>query len=82
MKSGDFVLHFTAEKLGFIKEEKSNVTKLNTVHDYAQESTIEFFAEIFKSMYSSIVKYRESIRKEAPEAVKYIEDKLKEYNYL
>lgn len=68
--------------LSIYKEEKSNITNLNTVHDYAQESTIEFFAEVFKSMYSSNVKYRESIRKEAPEAVKYIEDKLKEYNYL
>ena len=64
------------------------MTKINTYNGYAKTNPDEFFAEVFKSMVSMGNQnyegnfYRESIKKEVPETVKFIEDKLKEHGYV
>ncbi|ACO25661.1 hypothetical protein MRY88_27830 (plasmid) [Bacillus cereus] len=67
------------------KEEKDKISQLNTEGGYATHNTHEFFAEVFKSMYStdseqhSADKYHKSIKEEAPKAVAYIKEKINQY---
>ncbi|MDO6629415.1 anthrax toxin lethal factor-related metalloendopeptidase [Bacillus thuringiensis] len=69
-------------------KEKNNISDINTNGDYAKLNASEFFAEVFKSMFSPDSKdrkakeYHDAIRKEAPEAVKFIEEILKKNGYL
>ncbi|MFV5894599.1 MULTISPECIES: hypothetical protein [unclassified Bacillus cereus group] len=70
------------------EKEKNNITEKNTYNGYAKTNPSEFFAEVFKSMVSMGNQnyegnfYRESIKKEVPETVRFIEDKLKEHGYV
>ncbi|WP_242309749.1 hypothetical protein [Bacillus cereus group sp. BfR-BA-01524] len=70
------------------KEEKNNITKINTDNGYAKKNPDEFFAEVFKSMVSMGNQnhngnlYRESIEKEVPKTVEFIRNKLKEHGYV
>ncbi|AJI08478.1 anthrax toxin lethal factor-related metalloendopeptidase [Bacillus cereus] len=70
------------------EKEKNNITEINTYNGYAKKNPDEFFAEVFKSMVSMGNQnhhgdlYRESIKKEVPETVRFIEDNLKEHGYV
>ncbi|MDA2118440.1 anthrax toxin lethal factor-related metalloendopeptidase [Bacillus cereus group sp. MYBK59-1] len=70
------------------EEEKNNITEINTYNGYAKSNPDEFFAEVFKSMVSMGNQnhqgdlYRESIKKEVPKTVSFIEDKLREHGYV
>ncbi|AHD04377.1 lethal factor domain protein [Paenibacillus larvae subsp. larvae DSM 25430] len=61
------------------EEEKNNITSLVTYKDYAKSNAQEFFAEVFKAMYSTDSKQQDAVKKEAPKAVDYIKNKIKEY---
>ncbi|RAP17752.1 hypothetical protein C2W64_04554 [Brevibacillus laterosporus] len=61
------------------EEEKNNITGLVTYKDYAKSNAQEFFAEIFKAMYSTDFKQQDAVKKEAPKAVEYIKNKINEY---
>lgn len=72
---------------GYFREKKA-IPELNSPGKYAYENVDEFFAEIFKSMYSPDTTenkaeiYHQSIEKAVPDAVKNIKDKLQEKGYL
>ncbi|KAB2492574.1 hypothetical protein F8158_23010 [Bacillus cereus] len=78
----------TADFKRIYEKEKNHISDINTNNGYAKKSAEEFFAEVFKSMFSpdsrdrKAKEYRDAIRKEAPEAVKFIEDILKKNGYL
>ncbi|MEJ9209685.1 anthrax toxin lethal factor-related metalloendopeptidase, partial [Paenibacillus larvae] len=57
------------------EEEKNNITSLVTYKDYAKSNAQEFFAEVFKAMYSTDSKQQDAVKKEAPKAVDYIKNK-------
>ncbi|PGT56944.1 lethal factor domain protein [Bacillus cereus] len=67
------------------EREKGNLTSLvthinsETNERYATTNSEEFFAEIFKAIYSPDSKQREAVKKEAPDAVEYIKNKIEEY---
>lgn len=65
---------------GIYEEEKNNITNIVTYQDYAARNAQEFFAEIFKAMYSTDPKQQDAVKKEAPKAVDYINTIIKEYN--
>lgn len=58
---------------------KDKLSDVITTNNYASENSTEFFAEIFKCMYSTDLKQREAVKKEAPDAVSFIEEKVSEY---
>ncbi|CAH8711590.1 lethal factor domain protein [Paenibacillus thiaminolyticus] len=76
------LLNDTSKNRKFIdiyNEEKDNLTSLVTHNNYGREDSVEFFAEIFKAMYSTDPKQQDAVKKEAPKAVDYIKTKIKEY---
>ncbi|CAH8770544.1 anthrax toxin lethal factor-related metalloendopeptidase [Paenibacillus dendritiformis] len=76
------LLNDTSKNRKFIdiyNEEKDKLTSLVTHNNYGKEDSVEFFAEIFKAMYSTDPKQQDAVKKEAPNAVAYIKTKIKEY---
>ncbi|EJW20256.1 lethal factor domain protein [Paenibacillus alvei] len=76
------LLNDTSKNRKFIdiyNEEKDNLTSLVTHNNYGREDSVEFFAEIFKAMYSTDPKQQDAVKKEAPKAIDYINTKIKEY---
>ncbi|EOO24340.1 hypothetical protein IIU_06752, partial [Bacillus cereus VD133] len=61
------------------QREKNNITDLITYKGYAQKNISEFYAEIFRAMYSPDSKMRKEIQKQAPEAVAYIKEKVDQF---
>lgn len=59
------------------EREKDNLTSLVTYKDYGKSNPQEFFAEVFKAMHSSRSEQRKAVNKEAPDAVRYIYEKIK-----
>jgi len=61
------------------EKEKDNLTEAVTPNGYGKQSSHEFFAEVFKAMYSTDLKQKEAVEREAPEAVQYIKNKINSY---
>lgn len=66
-----------------VEKEKKNLTKIHNQEGYAKLKPAEFFAEVFKSMYSmgndkyKTKFYQDAIRKGVPKTVEFIENELR-----
>ncbi|MEV2907894.1 ADP-ribosyltransferase [Paenibacillus larvae] len=76
------LFNYTSKSTGFkeiYEEEKDNLTGLVTHNGYGRQDSEEFFAEIFKAMHSTDPRQKEAVRREAPRAVAFIQNKIDDY---